>query len=100
EDWVVTADDAARRRTSRTKAVIVPHMYGVFADLDSFRDLGVPLIEDYAQAIDAEGRRRLGGDVAIFSFHPTKCLTAGEGGVAVAADAATVERMRMLRDGA
>jgi len=100
EDWVVTAQDAARRRTGRTKAMIVPHMYGVFADLDSFRSLGVPLIEDCAQAVDAKGRRRLGGDVAIFSFHPTKCLTSGEGGVAVAADPATAERMRVLRDGA
>lgn len=99
KNWVITADCAAKRITSRTKAVIVPHMYGIFADIESFRSLRVPLIEDCAQALDGDGRRSVSADVAVFSFHPTKCLTAGEGGMAVSPDPGIVARMRALRDG-
>lgn len=100
EDWVVTVDCAARRITPRTRAVIVPHMYGVFADVAAFRALGMPVIEDCAQAVGHDGHRALAADVAVFSFHPTKCLTAGEGGMAVSARPEVVAALRALRDGA
>lgn len=99
EDWVITADNTARWITPNTKAIIVPHMYGVFADLESFRVLGLPVIEDCAQAVDDHGRRNLSADVAVFSFHPTKCLTSGEGGIAVSSDLRLAAEMRKLRDG-
>jgi perosamine synthetase len=98
-DWVVTPEDVVRRVTQRTQAVIIPHMYGVFADVGSFRSLGLAVIEDCAQAVDANGRRGMTADVAVFSLHPTKCLTAGEGGVAVSEDPDIVAAMRRLRDG-
>src|SRR5882672_10925683 len=72
EDWVVVHDCVTKLVTPRTKAVIVPHMYGVFADVESFRSIGIPVIEDCAQAIDVDGSRSISGDVAVFSFHPTK----------------------------
>ena len=99
EDWVVTAECVARRITPKTKAIIVPHMYGVFADVDSFRTFDVPVIEDSAQAVDNCERRSIAADVAVFSFHPTKCLTSGEGGMAVSSDPLVVAKMRKLRDG-
>lgn len=99
EDWVITVDAAARRMTTRTRAIIAPHMYGIYCDAMSIRALGVPVIEDCAQAFAGEFQRDIQGDVAIFSFHPTKCLTAGEGGAAVSADLQLVERMRAYRDG-
>jgi len=99
EDWVVTLDCVSQRVCRKTKAIIVPHMYGVFADVESFCSLGVPVIEDCAQAVDVDGRRSIAADVAVFSFHPTKCLTAGEGGMAVSSNPSIVAEMRALRDG-
>ena len=99
EDWVVTATCVAQRISRQTKAIIVPHMYGVFADVESFRQFGVPVIEDCAQAVDSNGHRFISADVAVFSLHPTKCLTAGEGGMAVSSDPQIVAKMRALRDG-
>ncbi|MBK9517847.1 MAG: DegT/DnrJ/EryC1/StrS family aminotransferase [Anaeromyxobacter sp.] len=99
DDWVVRAADAARHLGPRTRAVIVPHQYGVFAEVGAFRALGVPIIEDCAQALGAAGSRPLEADVAVLSLHPTKCLTAGEGGLAAARDPALAEVLRRLRDG-
>lgn len=98
-EWVITPASAMRAMSVRTKAILVPHLYGLFADIESFCSLGVPIIEDCAQALDGEKRRSLRSDVAVFSFHPTKCLTAGEGGIAISSNTDVVKRMRMLRDG-
>lgn len=98
-DWLVTHESMAPRVTSRTKALIVPHMYGLFADVTSFRTFGVPIIEDCAQAVADKGTRPLQGDIGVFSLHPTKCFTAGEGGVAISRDRSLVDRMRSIRDG-
>ena len=100
ENWVMTRTDAERCISNKTRAIIAPHMYGIFADVPSLRSLGFPVIEDCAQALDAEGKHHLEGDVAILSFHPTKCLTSGEGGMAVASDDGILARMRAYRDGA
>jgi len=56
-------------------------------------------VEDCAQAVDRPEHWKIGGDIAVFSFHPTKCLTTGEGGLAVAADPNLNTRMRAIRDG-
>lgn len=98
-DWVTTPGEVGRKMSGRCRAIVVPHLYGIFADIDAFRGFGVPIIEDCAQALDADGARPARGDVAVLSFHPTKCVAAGEGGLAVAADEALVERMRQWRDG-
>lgn len=97
--WVATPESVAPWITRRTRAIVLPHIYGVFAETPKFRAFGVPIIEDFAQAVDKRGRRTLVGDVGVFSFHPTKCLTTGEGGMAVSADNNLVLRMRRLRDG-
>jgi UDP-4-amino-4-deoxy-L-arabinose-oxoglutarate aminotransferase len=98
-DWVVTPDNAAPCLSKRTRALIVPHMYGIFAPVASFRTFGIPVIEDCAQALAGCSQRRIEGDIAVFSFHPTKCLTTGEGGMALAADPRLAEAMRSHRDG-
>ena len=98
-NWVVTSENMADCITSNTKALIVPHMYGIFADVHSFQKFGIPIIEDCAQAIDYKDSRKIIGDIAIFSFHPTKCLTTGEGGMAVSANPGLVDRMRSIRNG-
>jgi UDP-4-amino-4-deoxy-L-arabinose-oxoglutarate aminotransferase len=98
-NWVVTADNMAKYITRNTKSLIVPHMYGIFADVESFRQFGIPIIEDCAQAVDYKGKRKVRGEIAMFSFHPTKCLTTGEGGMAVSANPDLVAVMRSIRDG-
>ena len=91
--------------TSETRAVVVTHLYGVMADIEPIAELcrsqGIPLVEDCAQA---HGARRDGkmagtfGDVAAFSFYPTKNLPAlGDGGAIVTNDDGIAERARRLR---
>ncbi len=90
----------------RTRAVIAVHLYGRPAALDEILAVagrrGLRVIEDCAQAHGARHRgRRVGsfGDLAAFSFYPTKNLGAiGDGGMVVGADRATVERVRLLRE--
>jgi UDP-4-amino-4-deoxy-L-arabinose-oxoglutarate aminotransferase len=98
-DWTLTVGTVEPVLSGRTKAIIAPHMYGIFADIAGLKDLGVPVIEDCAQAIAGNGDRDIAGTIAVFSFHPTKCFTTGEGGMAVASEPAVVDRMRRLRDG-
>ena len=76
------------------------HAFGLAADVDAFLALGVPVVEDCAQALGAEaGGRPVGarGAAAVGSFYATKLLTTGEGG-AVAGPAGRVARARDARD--
>jgi dTDP-4-amino-4,6-dideoxygalactose transaminase len=92
--------------TSRTKAIIPVHLYGMPAEMDRIMAIaerhGLPVIEDAAQAHGARYRgRRVGqfGQIACFSFYPTKNLGAyGEGGALVTNDASIAHRARSLRD--
>src|SRR5437867_1692953 len=94
------AKDVARRLTRRTRAVVVVHPFGLGLDLDEFLALGVPVVEDCAQAIGARvAGRSVGsrGAMAVCSFYATKLLTTGEGG-AVAGAPERVARVRDARD--
>ena len=96
----LSADDAARRRTARTRAVIVVHPFGRAVDLADFQRLGVALVEDCAQTLGATlGGRPVGarGGLTVCSFYATKLLTTGEGG-AVAGPAELVAHARDTRD--
>ena len=96
----------ARRNEYRFKAVVPVHLYGQPADMDAIcriaaaRDLLV--LEDCAQAHGAELQGRKAGtlgNVAAFSFYPTKNLGAfGDGGAVTTDDAAITERLRALRE--
>ena len=93
--------DVRRRLTRRTRAVIVPHQFGLPADLDSLLAFGIPVIEDCAQAIGAHYRDRpVGtfGTVSIASFYATKLLTTGEGGMLLSRDRRLLARVRDRRD--
>jgi len=96
----LSAADARARLTARTRCVIVPHAFGLAADVASFLALGVPVIEDCAQTLGARlDGHPVGslGTLAVCSFYATKLLTTGEGG-AVAGPEALVARVRDLRD--
>ena len=91
------AEDVAERVTARTKAIMPVHLFGRPARLDEFAALGLPLIEDSAQAFGADGVAQT-GICSTFSFFPTKNLFAlGDGGLVTCLDDEVAERIRMLR---
>jgi len=100
--WGLTVESVSERVSSRTAAILVVHPFGIAMDTRSFAPFGVPIIEDACQAF---GARREGdiagttGTIGVFSFHATKCLTTGEGGMAVSRDPDLLDRMRRLREG-
>lgn len=91
-------DDVRRRCDGRVKAIILPHMFGLAADVDAIHSLGVPVIEDCALALGARGNSgSVGrvGELAILSFYATKMITTGEGGM-VLGDRRTL--LRIVQD--
>jgi dTDP-4-amino-4,6-dideoxygalactose transaminase len=92
--------DGARRMSRRTRAVILPHMFGLPADVDRFLGLGVPIIEDCAQSIGAvHGSRAVGsiGQAAVFSFYATKVIATGEGGMVATPSRELAARVKDLK---
>ena len=93
----IDPEDAARRITPRTKAIIPVHLFGRPAALDELKGLGVPLLEDAAQAFGAQGVATTGA-ASTFSFFPTKNLFAfGDAGAVTTDDDVLAERLRLLR---
>src|SRR4051812_47839747 len=89
--------DVADRITPRTKAIMPVHLFGRPAPLAELAALGLPLIEDAAQAFGAAGVAST-GVCSTFSFFPTKNLFAlGDGGLIACRDDEVAERVRMLR---
>jgi len=89
--------------TKKTKAIVVVHYAGVACDMDKIMSLAsdhdIFVVEDAAQAIDASYKGRpLGGigHLAAFSFHETKNISAGEGGMLVLNDAQFIERAEII----
>lgn len=104
ENWVVSYRTIYPVVTKRTRAIIVPHVYGIKADVGEISKLGIPIIEDCAQAFGKTiNNKKIGLDaeLSIFSFHPTKCLTTGEGGAIMLNKKAKTlrEKVFALRDG-
>jgi len=105
ETLVLSAESVEESLTSETRAVVVTHLYGLMAEVESIVELcrarGIAVVEDCAQAAGARrGGRMAGtfGDAAAFSFYPTKNLGAlGDGGAIVTDDAGVAERAKRLR---
>jgi dTDP-4-amino-4,6-dideoxygalactose transaminase len=102
ETFCVSARTVHAALTPRTKAVIAVHLFGNVAPVAEIEALGVPVLEDAAQAAGsrAPGGARPGalGSAATFSFYPSKNLGAfGDGGAITTSDSAIAERARRLR---
>jgi dTDP-4-amino-4,6-dideoxygalactose transaminase len=90
-------EDVSARITARTRAIMPVHLFGRPAPLEELAALGVPLIEDAAQAVGAPGVAHT-GIASTYSFYPTKNLFAlGDGGLVAANDEELAERVRLLR---
>ena len=103
--WCLSAASMEECITARTKAVIPVDLYGNLADLDAIEALaqrhGIAVIEDAAEAIGSEFRGRKAGsfgDAAAFSFHGSKTLTTGEGGMLITRRDELHRRALQLRD--
>jgi dTDP-3-amino-3,4,6-trideoxy-alpha-D-glucose transaminase len=101
ETFCVTADTVKAALTPRTKAVIAVDLFGNVPPIAEIEALGVPVLEDAAQAAGTtspSGRAGSLGTVGTFSFFPSKNLGAfGDGGAIVTSDSDLAERVRMLR---
>jgi perosamine synthetase len=105
DTWCIDPERIEERITSKTKAIMVVHMYGHPCDMDAImaiaRRHGLSVIEDCAQAHGAEvNGQRVGsiGDVGVFSFYGNKLITTGEGGMLVTRRSALATRAALLRN--
>jgi perosamine synthetase len=103
--WCMSPDAFEANITSRTKAAIVVNLYGGMPDWDRLEkiaaDHGIFLIEDAAESIGSRWRNRRSGSFGLmsgFSFHGSKTLTTGEGGMLVLDDEQCLARVLKLRD--
>ena len=102
--WCLTADAVARVLTPRTKAVVAIHTYGNMCDMDSLNAMlsarNIPIIEDSAEAFGSSYKDQLAGAssaLGTYSFHATKTITTGEGGMVVTNDENLFERIQLYR---
>ena len=103
--WNIDVTKAAELITSKTKAIIPVHLYGLPCDMEVIQDLAsahnLLIVEDCAEALGSyyDGKPvGIFGDAATFSFYGNKTITTGEGGMIVFKDKAVAERAAMLRD--
>ncbi|MRR28860.1 DegT/DnrJ/EryC1/StrS family aminotransferase [bacterium] len=104
DTYNIDPTDVARRISTRTKAVIPVHLFGLCADMDALRAVlpdEVKIIEDAACAAGAAYKGTPAGclgDCAAFSFHPRKSITTGEGGMLTTNQCELAELANMLRN--
>ena len=100
---MITPQSVAAAITPRTKMIVPVHYAGAAADMEPFRRLAaekrITLVEDAAHAVGTEYRgERIGKQgTSIFSLHPIKNITTGEGGIFCSDDIELVERIRRLK---
>ena len=97
----IDVNDLKRRITKKTKAIIVPHMFGLPADVEDIASLGIPVIEDCAHSLGSRyGDHYTGGigALSIFSFYATKVIATGEGGMVLSNNEGLLEGIKDLRD--
>ena len=101
--WCISPTAIESAITKNTKAIVVTHLYGNLADMTSILEIGkryqIPVIEDAAEALGSKYQgRRTGsmGQFGAFSFHGTKTMTTGEGGMLVTNDKVLYEKASTL----
>jgi UDP-4-amino-4-deoxy-L-arabinose-oxoglutarate aminotransferase len=103
ETLMVTAESIQERLTERTRLIIPVHFAGAPVDLDPVRKLAegrdIAIVEDAAHAVGTEyqGEKIGKKGTAIFSFHPIKNITSGEGGMFCSDDLDLIDRIRRLK---
>jgi perosamine synthetase len=99
-DFNIYVEYVKKLINKNTKAIIVPHMFGLPSDIEELLKLNIPIIEDCAQSIGAEYQgKKVGsfGYASIFSFYATKMFTSIDGGMILTDDKNLAGKMRDLR---
>ena len=103
DTWCLDPERVEAAITPRTKAIVAVHLYGNLCDMDRLLTIGhrhgIPVVEDAAEAIGSEWQGRRAGSMGafgVFSFHGTKTVTTGEGGMFVTQDAQLYQRVLTL----
>jgi perosamine synthetase len=103
--WCIDPDSVERAITPRTKAIIAVDIFGNMPDWDRLRDIsrrhGIPLVDDAAEALGSTYKGVRAGKFgvgSVFSFHRTKTVATGEGGMLLLDDEDLYERCMFLRD--
>jgi len=103
DTWCIDPAKVEAAITPHTRAIIAVHLYGNLCDLDALRAIseryGIPVVEDAAEAIGSQWHGRHAGSMGafgVFSFHGTKTVTTGEGGMFVTHDDALHEKVLAL----
>ena len=103
DTWCIDPEKVERAVTTKTKAIIATHIYGNLCDMDRLSEIGlrhgIPVIEDAAEALGSIWKGRRAGSMGAFgtfSFHGSKTITTGEGGMFVTHNAALYERVLTL----
>lgn len=84
DDFNISFKDVRKKLNKKTKAIILPHLFGQPADLQEIKNIDVPVIEDIAQSLGANyNNKKVGsfGTLSVCSFYATKVITCGEGGI-------------------
>ena len=105
KNWCLTYESIKKVITKKTKAIISVNLYGSMPDYSSIKELAykhnIHLIEDAAEAIGSTYKKEKAGSfgkVGVFSFHGSKTLTTGEGGMLVTNDSDLKDRVLFLKD--
>lgn len=103
--WCLDANKIEAAITPNTKAILVVHLYGNLADMDSIMAIakkhGLYVVEDAAEALGSEYKGRKAGSIAdfgAFSFHGTKTMTSGEGGMLVSNNKCLFHQAKIIAD--
>ena len=103
ENWCIDPQKVSTAVTSKTKAIIATHLYGNLCDMDKLQEIAkkyrIALIEDAAEAIGSIYKDKVAGSIGtfgVFSFHGTKTITTGEGGMLVTNDQELFEKVTTL----
>ena len=103
ENWCIDPQKVSTAITSKTKAIIATHLYGNLCDMDKLQEIAkkyrIALIEDAAEAIGSIYKGKVAGSIGtfgVFSFHGTKTITTGEGGMLVTNDQELFEKVTTL----
>jgi len=103
DTWCIDPSHAEAAITPRTRAILAVHLYGNLCEMDRLLEIGrrrgIPVIEDAAEAIGSLWQGKHAGTMGVFgtfSFHGTKTLTTGEGGMLITNEAALYEKVLTL----
>ena len=89
DDLNISFDYAKEQISEKTKAIMLPHLFGMSSDIDAFETLDIPLIEDSAQSLGGtyKGKKQGAfGELSVFSFYATKMMTSVDGGMVLTDD--------------